>query len=708
MKLNGISSKVKDLYDKFFEIESDIETALIFVAQQKRCNEISINDIKQLILMMKSQQFNFITAKLLNMLAYFLLDEGKSQVAIELWDEAIQIFEELEDETGMVQSNSGLMCGYFNLGLYDESIEFGVRGLRLAQESGDDQLLLLALGNIAFNYYALEKYEDAKEALHLIRCLKEPAVEGNKVSLDQLEAGIYLADNNLKQAKYWIDRAYGRVFKMNHPALLSETLRMRGKVYYQLGDYQVYEESFKESIRLAKEGDFLEYLAQTYYEWGKIELANDNNLRGEMFLLEAYGYSKNLGSPLIYVNVCKVLIELYKSLENFELALYYYELCSEAEKEAQLKRSELWEKRINREKSISEAKIFKSLYDELENISHIGRSFTEKLCFEKLIIKVHEEISKMMDTTVLAITEVNEKENCLDYLIYLESGHRLNSGYVSLDDKNNLGVYCIKQKENLIINNLDEEYEWYHLKKDEALLFQKGIKSMLYCPLIIHNKVKGYITVQSYQRNSYTQRDLTKLSVLASYIVIALENAKLYCETDYLARYDGLTSLYNRVEVLKKGEKLYNRAQYKNSMSVLMIDIDHFKLINDTYGHQMGDQVIQFFSDLLKTKRNRDTVIGRYGGEEFIIFLNHRNLHQAYEFAEQLREELRELSFKLIDLSTGINEVTASFGVYEYRFDEDSLDDGIYAADQAMYQSKINGRDQVTIYSDLLLEKQVR
>ena len=76
-------------------------------------------------------------------------------------------------------------------------------------------------------------------------------MEGNKVSLDQLEAGICLVDNNLEEAKYLIDRAYERVLKLNHPALLSETLRMRGKVYYQLGDDKVYEESFEESIRLA-------------------------------------------------------------------------------------------------------------------------------------------------------------------------------------------------------------------------------------------------------------------------------------------------------------------------------------------------------------------------------------------------------------------------------------------------------------------------
>ena len=132
---------------------------------------------------------------------------------------------------------------------------------------------------------------------------------------------------------------------------------------------------------------------------GEIELAKDNKLRGELFLLEADHYVKRLGSPLLSVNICRVLIEFYKSLNIFELALHYYEKCSEVERKAHLKRSELWEKRINREKYISEAKIFKSLYDELETISHIGRSFTETLSLEKLII--HVIIRKIIIPSIL-------------------------------------------------------------------------------------------------------------------------------------------------------------------------------------------------------------------------------------------------------------------------------------------------------------------
>ncbi len=144
-----------------------------------------------------------IAGKLLNLLAYCLLDEGKPQEAIELWDEAVEIFEKFGDQVGVIHCQSGLMCGYFNLGLYDECIECGTRGVRLAQESGDDQLLLLVIGNIAYHYFLLEKYEEAKDTIDLVRCLKEPEVEGNKIALDQLEAGIHLIYNELESAKFF-------------------------------------------------------------------------------------------------------------------------------------------------------------------------------------------------------------------------------------------------------------------------------------------------------------------------------------------------------------------------------------------------------------------------------------------------------------------------------------------------------------------------
>ena len=99
--------------------------------------------------------------------------------------------------------------------------------------------------------------------------------------------------------------------------------------------------------------------------------------------------------------------------------------------------------------------------------------------------------------------------------------------------------------------------------------------------------------------NQYTQQDLSKLSLLASYIAIALENARLYKQTNYLARYDGLTHIYNRMEVLKKGQQLFDQNDHTKKLSVIMFDVDYFKKVNDTFGHQAGDEVIEQVGCLL-------------------------------------------------------------------------------------------------------------
>ena len=166
---------------------------------------------------------------------------------------------------------------------------------------------------------------------------------------------------------------------------------------------------------------------------------------------------------------------------------------------------------------------------------------------------VYQEVSKLVPFDVLAVTRLNSEEDGLDYVIYMESGQEANLGSLSLDDENSLGVYCIKNKKNLLIHDLFNEYEAYHLEKNKISLLQKGIQSLICCPLMIQDEVKGYITIQSYAKNIYSQRELTRLSVLTPYIAIALENANLYKKADYLARYDSLSGVYNRVEIIKVG-----------------------------------------------------------------------------------------------------------------------------------------------------------
>lgn len=154
---------------------------------------------------------------------------------------------------------------------------------------------------------------------------------------------------------------------------------------------------------------------------------------------------------------------------------------------------------------------------------------------------------------------------------------------------------------------------------------------------------------------------------------------------------DKLTQIYNRVkldEVLENELKRSMRS--KSSFSVIMADIDKFKLVNDNYGHQVGDIVLSEVSKILKDNSRSIDVIGRWGGEEFIIILPNSNLSGAKILAEKLRVKIENAKF------TKAGNITCSFGVAEY-IEGDTSDDLVSRADAALYRAKDNGRNRVEI-----------
>lgn len=162
-------------------------------------------------------------------------------------------------------------------------------------------------------------------------------------------------------------------------------------------------------------------------------------------------------------------------------------------------------------------------------------------------------------------------------------------------------------------------------------------------------------------------------------------------EMERLAKTDGLTGLLNRRSLLEIAEQEFARAQrYNRSLSVLILDIDHFKRINDTYGHPIGDVVIQTVASILnETLREADSV-GRYGGEEFVVVLPETTLEQASEVAERIRDQVAK---KLISNDFRNLQVTISIGISALKTETHTIDEMLQRADKALYQAKSNGRN---------------
>ena len=218
------------------------------------------------------------------------------------------------------------------------------------------------------------------------------------------------------------------------------------------------------------------------------------------------------------------------------------------------------------------------------------------------------------------------------------------------------------------------------------------IRSWLGVPLIAQERTIGLLAIDSSEANHFTEENINLAEKFASQVAVVLENARLFKETQTQAITDALTGVYNRRGLHQLGDFELRRARRINrSFCIMIFDIDHFKRINDHYGHKAGDQVLQKLAEQCqKTSRTVD-LISRYGGEEFVILLPETNLESACRVAERLRQSIMNEPFPT---DAGALRITISIGVAEAR-EIDTLHTLIERADVALYKAKETGRNRV-------------
>ena len=217
-------------------------------------------------------------------------------------------------------------------------------------------------------------------------------------------------------------------------------------------------------------------------------------------------------------------------------------------------------------------------------------------------------------------------------------------------------------------------------------------RSELAVPIKIKDKVIGVLDVQSVELNDFDESDLTTLTTLSELIAIAIENASLYKESERLAITDDLTGLYNTRYFYAALEKEIERSQeLDHSFSIIIFDIDDFKKYNDTYGHLVGDQLLQELAGLMIKKCRSSDIIARYGGEEFVIILPETEYDGAVLVAERLRKSVKKYSFK-INKKEKKGKVTISLGIATYPENATKVKDLIHAADINLYGEKRIGK----------------
>ena len=221
--------------------------------------------------------------------------------------------------------------------------------------------------------------------------------------------------------------------------------------------------------------------------------------------------------------------------------------------------------------------------------------------------------------------------------------------------------------------------------------------------MAFNNAIKGTISVLTDSQADFDKlrEHFDSIRMISKVVTSALNNIELFEKMEDLSNIDTLTELFNRRcfnNTLER--KIGEVSRVKVELSMIMIDIDHFKKVNDTYGHKAGDDVIRFVSKTIKNSIRKVDFAARYGGEEFVILLNNTTIEAAARIAEKIRNIIRSTS---VNADGVLLSVTASFGVSSYPELSQSSEDLIKNADSALYWSKEHGRDQVTVFSKEIL-----
>ena len=237
-------------------------------------------------------------------------------------------------------------------------------------------------------------------------------------------------------------------------------------------------------------------------------------------------------------------------------------------------------------------------------------------------------------------------------------------------------------------------------RKDQRFAGWGGVnysRGWIGMPVIARGELIGVLTLDSRKEGAYSAEDAALCQAFASEVAIAIQNARLFQKIQKMAITDPLTNLYNRRYFFEHAEKELQRTlRYHSALSIIMIDIDHFKLVNDNYTHQAGDKVLIEVGQRIAVSLRSVDLLARYGGEEFILMLPQTPIKNAKVVAERICTAINSEPFLFEERQIA---VTVSQGVAELDAFCTEIQQLIHRADQALYVTKTTGRGRVTVWT---------
>ncbi|MEW5800478.1 MAG: GGDEF domain-containing protein [bacterium] len=254
---------------------------------------------------------------------------------------------------------------------------------------------------------------------------------------------------------------------------------------------------------------------------------------------------------------------------------------------------------------------------------------------------------------------------------------------------------CIQKKKIICLKN-DQEDE-----AGACLLKNLQSTELLLVPISTDQGVSHLLLIDNGEGIVAISSDTVKvIDILSLNLGMALENAELFQRTAQMAVLDPLTGIYNRRQLDSSLKNEINRSvRFRHSFSIALFDIDHFKSINDTYGHQAGDLILKDVSSVIKDNSRNTDIVGRLGGDEFLVILPNTEAKGSFTFAERVRLIVEK--YGLLRQKNFPNcQITLSIGLAEFNTSLDTPERLLHKADKALYQSKQKGRNRISVFKE--------
>ena len=623
-------------------------------------------------------------------LGWLAIDADDFKQGTEIMESVKSSFEDLSDHEGISRALNALGATNAYLGIYDLALDQLREAIRQADKAGLRDLAGAACLNMAGCLYELEEPREALQAIE--HGLREYTIAPYNIASAHNYAGlIYRSLGQLDEAERELRTAIMAAGGALHDSL--EAKHALAGVYLDAARLEDAEALIQAGLAACASGGERLLGIQFRLMQARLALLQGRGPDAIPDLEEAIASARSMGARKVEAEGEKALYLAREAREEWRQALEAFlrhARLKDALKSEQASRRILG---LHDDRARREARHFENLYRQISTISEIGQRITANLDFEATLETLFSAVNTLMDAPTLLIALVDEERACLDYRLVMVRGKR-EQPFTCLLDQPTFGCWCAKHRSEVLIGNLEQEYQGYAPLSEELLFDGLAETSLVFVPLLVGSKAVGVFSVQSHRQDAYDKRQVEAIRAIGAYLAIAIENARFFGQIQRLAMSDSLTGLNNRRRLTEAIEEAYGKTKrYGNPAAVIMLDVDHFKTVNDLHGHDVGDEALRAIAKALQGELRDCDIAGRLGGEEFLVLLPETSLEGAAVLAERLRISIEDLRIPVAENAS--LSLTASFGVSAIHPEDTSHEDVLKRADKALYLAKQSGRNQV-------------